>query len=261
MVYDYYRAHGRHAMPWRHRITPYRILVSEIMLQQTQVDRVTRTFGVFMERFPTMRSLAEAPVREVLAAWQGLGYNRRALMLQRTCQRMMAEYRGRLPSDPAVLRTFPGIGPATAASIAAFAFDAPVVFIETNIRTVFIHAFFRKEETVNDEEILPLVDQTLDGKSPRAWYYALMDYGTMLKKTNPNPNRRSVHYVRQSRFHGSDRQLRGLLLRFFLNHDVAGEEQVRESVSCDSARLHKILAGLVKDGFVSRTKGGYRVSS
>jgi A/G-specific adenine glycosylase len=255
-VYDYYRAHGRHSMPWRHAITPYRVLVSEIMLQQTQVDRVTSKFDLFMKRFPTIEALAGAPMRDVLGAWQGLGYNRRALALQRTSQKIMLDYHGEIPSDPAELRTCAGIGPATAASIAAFAFNTPVLFIETNIRAVYIHTFLRIDTRVSDDAILSLLEQTLDRNEPRRWYYALMDYGSMLKKKHPNPSRRSAHYSQQSAFEGSDRQVRGRLLRLFLKHNRITPNRLRASVPCESKRLEKIISGLVKDGFIQKARGG-----
>jgi len=251
-VYDYYRAHGRHSMLWRRAITPYRVLVSEVMLQQTQVDRVTAKFPLFMKRFPTIRSLAEAPARDVLGAWQGLGYNRRALALQKTCRKIVTDYRGRLPSDPARLLTCPGIGPATAASIAAFAFNAPVTFIETNIRAAYIHAFFPGRGRVTDDEIAPLLARTLDQRAPRVWYYALMDYGAMLKKKHANPARRSAHYARQGVFEGSDRQVRGMILRLLLKHGRLTLAQMSHSVLCEQARLEKIITGLLQDGLVTR---------
>jgi A/G-specific adenine glycosylase len=179
-------------MLWRHSDDPYRILVSEIMLQQTQVERVAVKYPTFIAAFPDAATLARAPQSAVIAAWQGMGYNRRAIALKKCAEKITDEYGGTVPRDPDVLATFPGIGPATASSICAFAFNLPVVFIETNIRRVFIHSFFPDKEIVTDQEILPLVERALDREQPRVWYWALMDLGTELKKQMPNPNRKSA---------------------------------------------------------------------
>jgi A/G-specific adenine glycosylase len=224
-VLGYYRDHGRD-LAWRETTDPYHILVSEIMLQQTQVERVSVKFPAFIGRFPDFGSLAEAPLPDVLLAWQGMGYNRRALSLQKCARRVVEEHDGTLPQDPEVLATFPGIGRATAASICAFAFNMPVVFIETNIRRVFIHYFFGNAKTVDDTEILPWVKKTLYEKDPRTWYNALMDLGTDLKMSVGNPNRRSRHYTKQAAFEGSDRKIRGSILRILL----AGERLTQKAI-------------------------------
>ena len=185
-LYRFYHDQGRQ-LPWRDTADPYHILVSEIMLQQTQVARVALQYEPFLQAFPDVFSLARAPLRDIMARWQGLGYNRRALALQGIARRLVAEFQGRLPASVDTLRTFSGIGEATAGALAAFAFNQPVVFIETNIRRVFLHCFFPGKSGVRDREILPLVDQTLDRERPRPWYYALMDYGAMLKRPPPIP--------------------------------------------------------------------------
>ncbi len=217
-VLAYYRKHGRD-LPWRRSVTPYRVVVSEIMLQQTQVGRVAEKFDIFIKQFPSFASLAEASVADVLRAWQGLGYNRRALALKKIADIVVRDCKGTVPSDPAELEKLPGIGTATAGSIAAFGFNKPVVFIETNIRRVFIHFFFPKKKSVHDNEIIPLVQVALNRKNPRAWYSALMDYGAMLAKKVENPNRKSAHYAKQSRFEGSDRQVRGRILKLLMSRN------------------------------------------
>ncbi len=250
LIWDYYRRHGR-AMPWRDAPTPYNVVVSEIMLQQTQVSRVMQKYPGFLQVFPDFAALASARVVDVLAVWQGLGYNRRALYLQKLAQAVVAEHGGRLPSDPAILRRLPGVGPGTAGSIAAFAFNQPVTFIETNIRRVFLHHFFANIAGVADSEILPLISQTLDPLSPRQWYYALMDYGSHLAVTIPNPNRRSRHYVRQSKFEGSDRQIRGAIVRLLLEFPVlTAQDVVNRFPEQDPERVVKILGELTKEGFL-----------
>jgi len=248
-VRRHYRRHRR-AMPWRETRDPYRILVSEVMLQQTQVDRVRPRYAAFLEAFPDLQALAAAPLPAVLAAWQGLGYNRRALALARTARLLVAEHGGNVPREPAALATLPGIGPATAASIAAFAFDAPVVFIETNIRRVFLHEFFPGREAVPDAELLPLVARALDRRRPREWYHALMDYGAALGRAVPNPNRRSAAYGRQAPFAGSDRQLRGAILRALLASGPLGTAALARAVGGGRERVTRLVGALAAEGFV-----------
>ena len=169
-----------------------------MMLQQTQVERVIEKYGHFLTKFPDFASLSRSPLKEVLEAWQGLGYNRRALSLTKLAKVVVSQYGGRTPAKLEALMKLPGIGPATAGSILAFAFHESPVFVETNIRRTFIHHFFQDREGIHDCEIMPLVEATLDRSNPREWYYALMDYGSMLKKKIENPNKKSAHYVRQS---------------------------------------------------------------
>lgn len=257
-VLDHYRAVGRR-MPWRETTDPYRVLVSEVMLQQTQVDRVRPKYRAFLEAFPDVRALARASPADVLRAWQGLGYNRRALALQAAAARIVAEFGERVPDDPAVLETLPGIGPATAAAIAAYAFDRPTVFIETNVRRVFLHFFFRDRTGVTDAELRPLVERALDRERPREWYWALMDYGTMLARTAPNPNRRSAHHAVQSPFEGSARQLRGRVLKVLLGAGPLGVEGLAAATGAGQDRLGPVLDRLRKEGFVAEDGPVYRI--
>lgn len=220
-VVNYFKAHGR-SMPWRTDTKPYRIFVSEIMLQQTQVSRVMKKFPEFLNAFPDFEQLAKSSLLSVLRVWQGMGYNRRGKYLHEAAKIVMNKYGGVLPDNPIILDTLPGIGEATAGSIACFAFNKPTVFIETNIRRVFIYHFFTDQTDVSDKDILPLLQQCLDlvGKmddvSYCEWYWALMDYGTYLVANTENPNKRSRHYVAQSKFEGSDRQIRGVLLKRYI---------------------------------------------
>jgi A/G-specific adenine glycosylase len=248
-IYRWFSSHGRD-LPWRFSDDPYRVLVSEIMLQQTQVDRVVPKYRAFIDTFPDFETLAAAAPRAVLAAWQGLGYNRRALMLQRCARETVERFGARLPDSPRLLITLPGIGPATAASIAAFAFNAPTVFIETNIRTVFIHEFFGDREGIPDAEILPLVRATLDKRNPARWYNALMDYGVMIKKTRGNPARRSAHHVKQSAFAGSDRQIRGAIIRELLKGAPLGARALATRCGAAPVRLEAIIERLRAEGVV-----------
>jgi len=259
-VLSFYKRHGRHDMLWRHTDDPYRILVSEIMLQQTQVERVAVKYPAFIQSFPDAVALASAPQSAVIAAWQGMGYNRRAIALKKCAEKMVNEYGGTLPRDPEVLAAFPGIGPATASSICAFAFNLPVVFIETNIRRVFIHFFFPGTEAVTDKEILPLVERALDRENPHVWYWALMDLGTDLKKRVPNPNRKSTGYTKQAPFEGSDRRIRGMILKFLIGNVPAREKAIVDCVHEEPARVRRILMVLEKEGFIRKSGAGYRLA-
>lgn len=225
-VWNYYRAAGRHTLPWRQTHNPYQILVSELMLQQTQVVRVVQKYEAFIKKWPTVQSLAKASLGEVLLAWQGLGYNRRAKFLYMCAKAIVHEYGGVFPTDKRTLETLPGIGPYTAGAICTFAYNQPVVLIETNVRRVFLHHFFTHEHSVSDTAIFPMIERTLPVDNSREWYAALMDYGAHLKNTIPNPNVRSKAYVKQSKFEGSDRQIRGAILKLFVDHNRLTQKKV-----------------------------------
>jgi A/G-specific adenine glycosylase len=267
-IWNYYRSHGR-TMPWRETRDPYRILVSEIMLQQTQVARVIGFYETFIKKFPDIAALARARTSDVLTAWQGLGYNRRALALQRLAKEVVKEYQGKLPRETEKLIALPGIGAYTAGALRAFAFDEPDVLIETNIRRVFIHFFFpekakqgllakRAQVKVTDEAIRRYIERTVDHKRPREWYFALMDYGAMLGEASrkgsgmKNPNRRSAHYLPQSAFKGSDRELRGKILRVLIAKRKVATSALATLLGRPS---EKILSALEKEGFLTKTKG------
>lgn len=167
IIWEYYRAHGRD-FPWRRTRDPYRILVSEVMLQQTQTDRVVRFYKKFLRAFPSVHALARAPVRRILKIWQGLGYNRRALYLKKMAETVMRDFDGKLPRSVETLRRLPGVGPTTAAAVGAFAFDIPSPMIETNIRSVYLHFFFLGQKNVPDKKLLPLIKKTLPISNSRA---------------------------------------------------------------------------------------------
>lgn len=255
-VYAHYAAHGR-SFAWRLTDDPYHIVVSEIMLQQTQTQRVVAKYEQFIAQLPTFRALALAPERQVLSLWSGLGYNRRALALQAVARRVMDEWAGQLPRDPELLRTCKGIGPNTAGSITAFAFHMPVIFIETNIRAVFIHTFFKEQENIKDRELLPLVEKTLDRKDPRRWYYALMDYGVMIKKEFHNPSRKSASYARQSTFEGSERQIRGLIIKALTNYPALSHDELYACIPREPHRIAQNLEKLFREGLIKRQGDTY----
>lgn len=247
------------ALPWRNIDNPYHVLVSEVMLQQTQVGRVEKYWTRFIGLFPSLDALASAETSLVLEQWQGLGYNRRALALKKTAEICSASYDGELPQTLDKLLAMPGIGQATAAGVMSFAYNEPSVYLETNVRTVFIHELFSDCESVSDSQIVPLVEATCPQHNPRAWYYALLDYGSFLKREFANPSRKSAHHSRQSKFEGSRRQKRAEMLRVVLAEpgirtanlydrlDEFERESGREPEERDV--LEQVLSDLLKEGF------------
>jgi A/G-specific adenine glycosylase len=229
------------------------------MLQQTQVQRVLKKYETFLELFPDFNSLASSPLSDVLRAWDGLGYVKRAAALKRIAETTVRDFGGTLPDSRDILLTFPSIGEATSSSILAFAFDKPSVFIETNIRAVFIHFFFPGSATVADSQIMPLIEATLDRKHPRKWYYALMDYGADLKKRYPKLLYRSSHYKKQSRFHGSSRELRSKALKYGIDKKRVSRTQLRKAIACEPGRLAESLESLEKDGLIVSKNGFFKV--
>jgi A/G-specific adenine glycosylase len=237
-VYGHFEAHGR-SFPWRDTRDPYEILVSEVMLQQTQTSRVLPKYREFLTQFPDFDHLARSPLKAVLTTWQGLGYNRRARALKECAERVMSEHRGRLPETSAELMALPGIGPYTAGALMAFAHGVPSVIIETNIRTVFLHEFFSESPSlVHDREIRPLIELTLDTAQPRTWYYALMDYGSHLKSCGRGLNQKSAAYRRQTPFRGSRREIRGRIIALLTCSPL------------DLATLRDALKGEAVDGVI-----------
>jgi A/G-specific adenine glycosylase len=257
-IYEYYEHSGRN-LPWRKNPTPYRVLVSEIMLQQTQVERVMERFQAFINEIPNFNALAQVPLLKLLKIWSGMGYNRRALSLKFLAQQVVREHQGKLPHDPEHLRMLPGIGKYTAGAVAAFAFNLPVVFMDTNIRRVFIHEFFPNRSAIHDDEIVPIMEQTLDTREPRKWYNALMDYGSMLKQQNGNPNRKSVHYTRQSPFENSNRQMRGRILKVLVAESPLSMAQIVNKTAMDPERVKENLVNLKKEGFIQKRGTRYSI--
>lgn len=257
-VLEYYNDHGR-KLPWREDLHPYSILVSEIMLQQTQVQRVLIKYQEFLSQFPDIERLAKSPLSEVLVNWQGLGYNRRAKYLHTISRIIVENYQGHLPTTPEELEKLPGIGKNTAGSIATFAFNYPSVFIETNIRRVFIHHFFGDRVDVLDAELIPLITESLVRENPRIWYWALMDYGTFLKTQVANPNRRSKHYVKQSKFEGSNRQVRSQILKLFLQHRKLTLNNLKQLFERPDERIERNLQALLQEGILRLRSDRYEL--
>lgn len=260
-----YRGKRARSFPWRHHPDPYAVLVSEFMLQQTQTSRVLGYFAPFLARFPDFAALAAAPLADLLAFWQGLGYNRRALWLQQTAQRMVADHGGRIPGSVEALTALPGIGPNTAGAILCFAYDLPVPFLETNIKAALIHDFFPDPGQVSDHDLLELSSLTMDRQHPREWYYALVDYGVEIKKAHPNPSRKARSYRKQAGFQGSLRQFRGSILRQLLRQGAVDREGLYRAVCRELDRpdpealelYGQALRDLVKEGLVAEESGRY----
>jgi len=258
-VWEYYAAHGRHDLPWRvpeadGTFDPYKILVSELMLQQTQVARVIPKYEQFLKQFPTVHDLAHAPLGDVLIAWQGLGYNRRAKFLWQAARMVVEDLNGQFPTIQKDLEKLPGVGRNTAGAISAYAYNQPVTFVETNIRTVFIHHFFQDQSSVPDKEILQVVTQTLPAENPREWYWGIMDWGVYLKQTHGNVSRHSKSYVKQSRFSGSKRQIRGRVLRLLGQRS----HNFFELDACIAdLRLKDVLHDLEREGMVHHNDSVY----
>lgn len=256
-VWDYYRHHARN-LPWRQpeadgSFDPYKILVSEIMLQQTQVGRVIPKYRSFLKQFPDATALSESSLADVLQAWSGLGYNRRAKFLHQASQQLAHGF----PQNLKELVKLPGVGVNTAAAIMNYAFNKATPFIETNIRTVYIHHYFNDHIEVDDKQLMPLIVETLDHEHPREWFWALMDYGSHLKLTVGNLNRNSKQYAKQSRFEGSRRQIRGQVLRRL----VDPQSLQKLSAAIPDERLGQVLEDLLKEGLIVKNKSLYQLPS
>ncbi len=274
VVWAHYKKNGRHELPWRKTTDPYKILVSEVMLQQTQVDRVVSFYTSFIKRFPTARSLASAPLSKVLKAWQGLGYNRRAKMLHAAAKQLsdihVLAYRSKherlqtgmfnRPKTVADLEQLPGVGPYTARAVAAFAWNDPVVMIETNIRTAVIHHFFPRREKVGDAEIESVLARALPKDRVREWYWALMDYGAHLKRSGISHNARTKGYVKQSRFAGSARQARGAILKELARGSISEPRLLGLLGDDRRPQLRAALLALLTEGFVAKRGRAYALA-
>ena len=251
-ILDYYREHGRTSLPWRQpepdgTLNAYKILVSEIMLQQTQVPRVIAKYNEFLTLFPTQQQLAQATQAEVIKAWLGLGYNRRAQYVWQAAKQLPINKTWTIEQ----LQDCKGIGYNTAAAVRVYTYNQPHVFIETNIRSVLLHHFFAGQTDIDDTQLIPIIENTLEGQNPRELYWALMDYGTYIKQTTPNPSRASKHHTKQTKFKGSKRQIRGRVLRELATGPV-GTEQLAKIVADD--RLNAVLQDLAKEGLVETSQ-------
>lgn len=245
-------------MPWREDTRPYYVLVSELMLQQTQVARVILKFEAFIKRFPDEKSLASAGLADVLKLWQGLGYNRRAKFLHEAAKMITNEFDGVFPQNETDIVKLPGVGKNTAGAIRAYAFNQPSTFVETNVRTVYIHHFFNDQFDVDDKQIIELLEETLDKSNPRRFYQSLMDYGTWLKANGVRNIASSKHYKKQSPLKGSLREARGEIIRQLTSGDKTIDE-LQDLVNMDD-RFARALEGLQHDGLVTRTSAHFHLT-
>lgn len=268
-VWDYYAKNSR-SLPWREpdedgEYNPYKILVSEVMLQQTQVSRVIPKYKEFLLAFPDVPTLADTELSDVIRLWQGLGYNRRAKFLHLSAQKIMKDFGSRVPDSIADLESLPGIGNNTAAAVYVYAYNKPAYFVETNIRSVYIHHFFNDADSVDDKDILAMVKESIQlimeleeqpgGVSHcRDWYWALMDYGTYLKSTVGNVSRKSKGYKKQSTFEGSQRQIRGKVLRYLAD---APHTYTELNVEISDERLANVLKNLQEESLIRQVKDTY----
>lgn len=257
-VWDYYHSHFR-AMPWRSDTNPYYVMVSELMLQQTQVQRVLVKFDEFITCFPTIETLSNATLSQVLETWIGLGYNRRAKFLKQSADIIVNDYKSHFPKTIDEWIKLPGFGKNTASAVLVYSQNEPLIFIETNIRTVFIYHFFQNQESVSDKEIELLVKQTIDNNNTREWYWALMDYGTYLKKEFGNHSRKSSSYATQSKFEGSFRQKRAKVLKEIVKHKVISFDELLLITKYDAELLSLALSKLIEEKFIEGARNQYWV--
>lgn len=259
IIWKHHAEHGRHSLPWRQSHDPYRVLVSEMMLQQTQVERVVPYFKAWMKKYPNVKALAKASLSDALRQWQGLGYNRRAKFLHRAAREIVEEHEGMIPEEATTLESIWGIGPYTAQAVMTFAFNHDAVFIETNIRTVVIHHFFADRDDVSDEEIAQVLGKVLPRGNAREWYSALMDYGAYLKRSGIRLNAKSRGYVKQGPFEGSPRQARGAILRE-LSNGPARKQKLLKLLPLERKRqLEEQLTKLVHEGLVSKLNARFHL--
>ena len=261
IVWAYYKEHGRHTLPWRATQDPYKILVSEVMLQQTQVERVIPFYKSFIKQFPTAKKLSAAPLAEVLIAWQGLGYNRRAKMLQTATKELVGMNFSTRSNLVEELEKLPGVGPYTARAVAAFALNENVVFVETNIRTAIIQHFFADKEDVRDEEIEEVLQRALPRGKAREWYSALMDYGTSLKRSGISHNTKSVTYTKQPAFTGSLREARGAILRELSQGATSSTRLTNLLGDARRAQMREALRALFTEGLIKKEGANYALAN
>ena len=245
-------------MPWRSDTRPYYVLVSELMLQQTQVARVIPKFEAFIARFPDEASLARASLAEVLQEWQGLGYNRRAKYLHESARIITDTMNGVFPTDAKDILSLPGVGKNTLGAIEAYAYNRPSIFIETNVRSVYIHHFFNDSWDIADSSITTKLAETIDREHSREFYWALMDYGSWLKSNGVRNNSQSKHYKKQAPLVGSVRQVRGQIIRL-LSSSGHSKSSLMQATTHDE-RFEKAVSGLMKDGLVRQTNGMFHLT-
>jgi A/G-specific adenine glycosylase len=265
------------AYPWRGPAAdPYAVLVSEAMLQQTQASRVIPAFTAFLVRFPTVRSLAAASRADVLRAWAGLGYNRRAVALHEAARRIRDDHGGRVPREIASLRALPGVGPYTASAVASIAFGEPVAAVDVNVRRVTAR-FLRAAEPAELSAAEAAADAAawLDRDTPGEWNQSVMDLGREVCRPVPRcdrcplalgcsfraSGRRAVPGGRRKgRFEGSRRQVRGRVVAVLRDQASADLRTLAHAAAVPAERVRQVLEALVRDGLVEPVgRGRFRL--
>lgn len=241
-------AKNRRDLPWRETTDPYKILVSEVMLQQTQVDRVISYYHRFLKHFPSMKKLAVAEKPQLLTLWSGLGYNSRVLRLQQLAQIVTTQKQGIFPQTEEALQQLPGIGPYTARAVLAFAFNKAVPVIDTNIRRVLIHEL-KLPEIIGMQQLQIIAQQCIPEQQSRLWHNALMDYGALeitAKKTGIKP------LSKQSLFEGSDRQVRGQIIKQLVQGKKLSVAEIKKQFQ--QKDITAILEKMEVDGLIVKEK-------
>ena len=264
----------RRAYPWRATRDPYRILVSEVMLQQTQASRVVSVYRDFIRSFPSVRALAHASRRDVVSAWGGLGYNRRAIALANAARRVVEEHGGRIPTDPTAMCSLPGVGPYTSAAVASIAFGEPVAAIDTNVRRI-VSRVFDGTDDATPARVRELADAWLDLSDPGGWNQALMDLGREVCRPRPRcgvcplgPSCRSVALgvepspprPRPEPFEGSMRQVRGAVVRALRDRPSATIAALAEITGLDAERVAEAVRRMTDEGLLESRRDRARLA-
>lgn len=252
-ILSFYKTQGR-TLPWRQTTDPYRILLSETMLQQTQVSRVITYYTRWIELWPTLQAFAQASRKEVLKAWMGLGYNSRAVNLHRTVQIIVTKFQGDTLVAMKHFEELPGIGIYTSRAVQIFSANTDIVTVDTNIRRILIHEF-HLPENISQKELWNIADRCLPHGKSRDWHNALMDYGALVltsKKTGISPQ------TKQSRFEGSDRQIRAKIIRLLLEHPY-DDRKLQQQINIEINRLQIILQKMVDQQLITKKNKKYRV--
>jgi len=255
-IFRFYETHGRKELSFRLTTDPYAIAVSEIMLQQTQVERVVPKYEAWVNRWPDWQALANTTTQQLLSAWSGLGYNRRAIYLGKMAKVVVSEHGGRLPQEPSQLEILPGIGPYTSRAILIFAFNKPLATVDTNIRRVLIHELNLPLD-ISPAELQMVANDVLPKRRSRVWHYALMDYsrgGLPYTETKVKP------LTTQSKFEGSIRQIRGEIIRRLTSQRSVRLSSIAKTLKRDMVDVEKAALGLEKDGMIVRTKKSVRLA-
>tara|TARA_Y100000310_G_scaffold334233_1_gene413469 strand:+ start:4626 stop:5417 length:792 start_codon:yes stop_codon:yes gene_type:complete len=248
-ILSWYKVHKRD-LPWRKTSDPYKILVSEIMLQQTQVDRVIPKYLAFLKAFPSINALASAKTDDVLTLWSGLGYNARAIRLQKTAQVITKDFKGKFPKDRDVLLTLPGVGPYTANAVLSFAFNLPFPCIDTNIRRILLHELQLPEST-SITKLYSIAESLIPKNKSCIWHNALMDYGSSVltaKKTGIKA------LTKQSKFLHSRRWYRGQIMKIVVKEKKISLNKLSKLLKKEKTFLVSILDELQKEKLVKVVK-------